>query len=89
MAVADLGSVVEGCKRELEWLLRSQQGKPLPRNWINASYLEEEIALLEDEVLPAMELFLKKVAEVDSRLEAAYELECLQRQEAEEWPMAA
>jgi hypothetical protein len=75
MATPDLASVVEGCKRELEWLLRTHQGRPLPRCWSHQPYGEEEITLLEEELLPAMAAFLERLAEIEGRLEAAQEEE--------------
>ncbi|MFN9872512.1 MAG: hypothetical protein ACK55E_13890 [Cyanobacteriota bacterium] len=69
-AVEDPGSLVESCQRALEWILRTHRGRPIRRTWIDATYTEEEITLLEEEVLPAMATFLQRVSEIDQRLEA-------------------
>jgi hypothetical protein len=69
-AKEDPGSLVESCQRALEWILRSHQSRPIRRCWIDADYTEEEITILEEEVLPAMEAFLKRVSEIERRLEA-------------------
>ncbi len=45
----------------------------VPRPWIDHPYGEEEITLLEEELLPAMERFLSRVEEIDLRLEAEQE----------------
>lgn len=52
---------MESCQRALEWILRSHQSRPIRRCWIDADYTEEEITLLEEEVLPAMAAFFKRV----------------------------
>ena len=75
MATQDLACVVEGCKRELEWLLRTHQGRPLPRCWSHQPHREEEITLLEEELLPAMAAFLERLAVIEEGLEAAQEEE--------------
>ena len=65
-------SLVESCQKAIEWILRSYttQGKPIPRCWIDVPYGEEEITLLEEEVLPVMAAILRRVEEIDQRLEA-------------------
>jgi hypothetical protein len=45
-----------------------QPGGPLRRPWIEQPYGEEEITLLEEEVLPAIEQCLLRVGELDQRL---------------------
>jgi hypothetical protein len=80
MATPDLASVVEGCKRELEWLLRTHQGRPLPRCWSHQPYGEEEITLLEEELLPAMAAFLGRLAEIEEGIEAEWEAEAARAQ---------
>lgn len=67
----DPGSLVESCQKALEWILWKHGDRPITRCWIDAPYTAEEIDLLEQEVLPAMEHFLRRMAEVDARLEAA------------------
>lgn len=69
----DPGSLVESCRKVLEWILRTHQGGPIRRCWIDSAYTEEELTLLEEEVLPAMARFLERVGEIEGRLEAAQE----------------
>ena len=45
----------------------------IPRSWIDHPYAEEDITLLEEELLPAMEAFLLRVGEIDAALEADQE----------------
>ena len=59
----------------LLWILRSHQSRPIPRYWIDHPYGEEEIALLEEELLPALEAFLARTGEIDAVIEAAKEAE--------------
>jgi hypothetical protein len=82
MATPDLGSVVESCKRELEWLLRTHQGRPLPRCWSDQPYGEEPTRL-EEEVLPALAGFLERLAQIDAGIEAAWEADCARIQVVE------
>jgi hypothetical protein len=46
----------------------------LRRTWIEHPYGEEEITLLEEEVIPAIQQCLKRVDELDQRLLAEQEL---------------
>ena len=59
----------------LVWLLRttSARGQLIPMSWIDHPYAEEDITLLEEELLPAMEAFLLRVGEIDAALEADQE----------------
>jgi hypothetical protein len=68
---------------------------PLRRTWIEQPYGEEEITLLEEEVIPAIQQCLARIDELDERLLAQQEL--LQRCQLEadrgplgalRWPMA-
>jgi hypothetical protein len=70
-------SLVESCYRAVEWLLATHTAKGLliPRPWIDHPYGEEEIALLEEELLPAMAGFLARVEAIDRAIEADQELE--------------
>ncbi|MEA5424280.1 hypothetical protein [Synechococcus sp. CCY9202] len=68
-------ALVESCYRALFWILRMHQSKPIARTWINHPYGEEEIALLEEELLPAMEQFLARTGEIDAALEACLDAE--------------
>ena len=68
-------ALVESCHRALLWILRSHQGKPIHRFWIDHPYGEEELTLLEEELLPAIEQFLSRTGEIDAAIEAAHEAE--------------
>lgn len=50
------------------------RGLLIPRPWIDHPYGEEEIALLEEELLPAMAMFLTQVEAIDRAIEADQEL---------------
>jgi len=69
--------LLESTLRTIEGMLRRGQGLPLRRTWIEQPYGEEEITLLEEEVLPAIQQCLARVEELDQRLVAQRE-----RQEA-------
>ena len=60
-------ALVHSSHLALTRLLRTHRGKPIRRLWIDHTYGEEEITLLEEELIPAMEQFLA--------LEAAHEAE--------------
>ena len=73
--IQDPVTLVESCQQALVWLLRTTtaRGQLIPRPWIDHPYGEEEITLLEEELLPAMEAFLQRVGEIDAALEADQE----------------
>ncbi len=73
--------LLESTLRSIEQILRRNQGLPLRRTWIEQPYGEEEITLLEEEVIPAIQQCLARVDELDERLLAQQEL--LQRCELE------
>jgi len=66
----DPGCLVAACRQALERLLLLSRGRPVTCCWIDYPYTEEELTLLEEEVLPAMQLFLERVGEIDAGLEA-------------------
>jgi hypothetical protein len=70
-------ALVESCYRAVEWILATHTAKGLliPRSWIDHPYGEEEITLLEEELLPAMAVFLARVEAIDRAIEADQELE--------------
>ncbi|WP_457767827.1 hypothetical protein [Cyanobium sp. ULC084] len=68
-------ALVHSCHQGLSRLLRCHRGKPIRRFWIDHPYGEEEITLLEEELIPAMEQFLARIQEIDSALEASHEVE--------------
>jgi hypothetical protein len=63
-------ALVESCYQAVEWLLATHTAKGLliPRPWIDHPYGEEEITLLEEELLPAMAVFLERVEPLIGRL---------------------
>jgi hypothetical protein len=65
----------------VEEILLRRRGLPLRRTWIEQPYGEEEITLLEEEVIPAIQQCLARVDELDQRLLAQQEL--MQRCELE------
>jgi len=66
--------LLESTLRSMEEILRRSRGLPLRRTWIEQPYGEEEITLLEEEVIPAIQQCLKRVVELDERLLAQQEL---------------
>ena len=52
----------------MEEILLRQRGLPLRRTWIEQPYGEEEITLLEEEVIPAIQQCLARVDELDEGL---------------------
>ena len=69
--------LVESCYRAVEWILATHaaKGALIPRPWIDHPYGEEEITLLEEELLPAMAVFLARVEAIDRVIEADQEAE--------------
>ena len=65
----------ESCHSALRWLLVRTEGQPLRRTWIDQPYGEEKITRLVDELVPAMESFLQRLAEIDAELLAAQDAE--------------
>ena len=60
--------LLESTLRAIEGILQRSQGQPLRRLWDEQPYGEEEITLLEEEVMPAIEQCLARVGELDQRL---------------------
>ena len=58
----------------MEEILVRRRALPLRRTWIDHAYGEEEIALLEEELLPAMRECLSRIDEIDQQLLAEQEL---------------
>ena len=73
--------LLEFTLRSVEEILLRRRGLPLRRTWSEQPYGEEEITLLEEEVIPAIQQCLARVDELDERLFAQQEL--LQRCELE------
>ena len=56
----------------MDWILATHttKGVQIPRSWVDHAYGEEEITLLEEELLPAMAVFLARVNAIDRAIEA-------------------
>ena len=78
---ADPFLLLESSLKAIERILQLRRGLPLRRTWIEQPYGEEEITLLEEEVIPAIQQCLARVDELDERLLAEQEL--MQRCELE------
>jgi len=57
--------LLQSTLRCVERILQLSAGKPLRRTWIEHPYGEEEITLLEEEVLPAIQQCLQRVDAID------------------------
>ena len=66
--------LLESSLKAIERILQLRRGLPLRRTWIEQPYGEEEITLLEEEVIPAIQQCLARVDELDERLLAEQEL---------------
>ena len=62
-----------------EILLR-RRGLPLRRTWIEQPYREEEITILEEEVITAIQQCLARIDELDERLLAQQDAEVVRLQ---------
>jgi len=65
--------LLESSLRCIERILKGSAGRPLRRTWIEHPYGEEEITLLEEEVLPVLQLCLQRVNEIDAALQEEQE----------------
>jgi hypothetical protein len=63
-------AVMALCQKAIEVVLRRSEaeGRLIPRGWIDVPYGEEEMALLEEEVLPVLVGVLQRVGEIDQRV---------------------
>jgi hypothetical protein len=66
--------LLESTLRSVQEILLRRRGLALRRTWIEQPYGEEEITLLEEEVLPAIQQCLARIDELDERLLAEQEL---------------
>ena len=57
----------------VERILQRSAGRPLRRTWIEFPYGEEEITLLEEEVIPAIQQCLQRVDAIDAALHGEQE----------------
>ena len=62
--------LLESTLVSVEEILLRRRGLPLRRTWIEQPYGEEEITLLEEEVLPALQRCLGRIDEIDGELQA-------------------
>jgi len=76
--------LLEFCGNAIESILRGLAGRPLRRTWIQHPYGEEDITLLEEEVLLAIQRCMARVEEIGQALELEQELEVQQCQLAAE-----
>ncbi len=67
--------LLESTLRSVEEILLRRRGLPLRRSWIEQPYGEEEITLLEEEVIPAIQQCLARVDELDGKLQAQQDAE--------------
>ena len=74
--------LLESSLRCIEGILRCHVNQPLRRSWIEHPYGEEEIALLEEEMLPVLQRCLQRIDEIDAELEAQLAIEQLRQQVA-------
>ena len=61
--------LLETALKAVQSLLRNADGLPLRRTWIDCPYGEEEITILEEEVLPALERCIERVDAIDADLQ--------------------
>ncbi|MEB3319351.1 MAG: hypothetical protein VKI63_00230 [Cyanobium sp.] len=66
--------LLESSLKAIERILQLRRGLPLRRTWNEQPHGEEEITILEEEVIPAIQQCLKRVDELDERLLAQQEL---------------
>ena len=66
--------LLESTLRSVQEILLRRRGLSLRRTWIEQPYGEEEITLLEEEVIPAIQQCLARIDELDERLLAEQEL---------------
>jgi hypothetical protein len=64
----DLFVLLQRARLAIEWILLMREGLPLRRTWIERSYGEEEITLLEEEVPPVIRECLERVDQIDDEL---------------------
>ena len=74
--------LLESTLRSVQEILLRRRGLPLRRTWNEQPYGEEEITLLEEEVLPALQRCLGRIDEIDAELQGQQDAE-IARLEAE------
>jgi len=82
--------LLESTLRSVQDILLRRLGLPLRRTWIEQPYGEEEITILEEEVIPAIQQCLARIDEIDGELQAQQDAEValLQAQCTEEIELA-
>jgi hypothetical protein len=82
--------LLESTLRSVQEILLRRRGLPLRRTWIEQPYGEEEITLLEEEVIPAIQQCLARIDELDGKLQAQQDAEMalLQAQRSAEIELA-
>jgi hypothetical protein len=82
--------LLESTLRSVQEILLRRRGLPLRRTWIEQPYGEEEITLLEEEVIPAIQQCLARIDELDGKLQAQQDAEValLQAQRSAEIELA-
>jgi hypothetical protein len=67
--------LLESTLRAVQEILLRRRGLPLRRTWNEQPYGEEEITLLEEEVIPAIQQCLGRIDEIDGELQAQQDAE--------------
>ena len=82
--------LLESSLKAIERILQLRRGLPLRRTWIEQPYGEEEITILEEEVIPAIQQCLARIDELDGKLQAQQDAEValLQAQRSAEIELA-
>jgi len=82
--------LLESTLRSVQDILLRRLGLPLRRTWIEQPYGEEEITILEEEVIPAIQQCLARIDEIDGELQAQQDAEValLQAQRSAEIELA-
>ncbi|MEA5417354.1 hypothetical protein [Synechococcus sp. BA-132 BA5] len=65
--------LLQSTLRCVERILQRSASRPLRRTWIEFPYGEEEITLLEEEVIPAIQQCLQRVDAIDAALQEEQE----------------
>ena len=71
---ADPFLLLESSLKAIERILQLRRGLPLRRTWIEQPYGEEEITLLEEEVIPAIQQELLQRCQLEADREALGDL---------------
>lgn len=69
--------LLESTLHSIQAILDRHRGKPLRRCWMDQPYGEEEITRLEEELLPALQRFVARIADIDDWI--LVEMELMQR----------